>query len=202
VLSLIRKRVFGIAIAAVLVIVLMGAVGAFVSPSPHEIHTPGAQTLKTQLVGSDSAEYFSQAVQPSQSLNDVRCAIWRAGKSQSSVCPEAATLASMYFPNLTQSPGILYIAWLGCAYDFRADGFNVEYQSSRRAVVIHCYVARPWVWREFQTEGAVPRPLWTLLLVPTLSIQAGPVSVIEDYRVEHFFRDQSTESQMGTATIS
>ena len=201
-LSLTRKRVLGITILAVLVIAVAGAIAAFVSPAPHEVHTPGAQTLEAHQVGSNPALYFSLTVQPSQSLNDVRCAIWRAGQSQSSACPEAATLATMYFPNLTESLGTLYIVWLGCSYSMGAVGFNVEYQPSRRAVVIHCYVARPWVWRHLQTLGAVPRPFWTLLLVPTESIKPGPVSVIEDERVEHFFSDQSNEGQLGTATIS
>jgi len=158
--------------------------------------------LTTQLVYSDPQLNFLQAVRPSQSLNDVRCAIWRVGKSPSSVCPDPAALAAMFFPNLTQRPGTLYIVWFGCAYDMQADGFNVEYQPNRRAVVIHCYVARPWVWSRPQTEGAEPRLLAALLLVPTASIPAGPVTVIEDYRVEHFGGDQSTESELVTATIS
>lgn len=201
-LSLTRKRVLGIAVLAVLAIVLVGAAGAFVTPSPYEVHTPGAQTLNTQLAGSAPQVYYSQAVQPSQSLNDVRCATWRLRHSQSSVCPDAATLAAEYFPKLTQSPSTLYVPWLGCPYDMRADGFNVEYQPSRNAVVIHCYVARPWVWKQFQTEGAVPQPLGTLLLVPTESFPAVPVSVIEDDRVEHFFGELSTENRLGIATIS
>jgi len=204
VLSQTRKRVLGNAIVAVLVILVAGTVGALVSPSPHEVHTPGAQTLNAQVVYADPREYFYQAIQPSQSLNDVRCAMWRIGRPQTSACPEAATLASLYFPNVTQSPKTLYVAWLYCSSDVYGfgDGLNMEFQPSRRAVVIHCYVARPWVWREQQTMDAVPRPRESLLVVPTASIPAGPLSVIVDYRVEHFFSDQSTESQLGTATIS
>lgn len=201
-MSLTRNRVLGIALLAVLVIVVVGAVGAFVTPSPHEVRTPGAQALNTQVVGSIPQVFYSQAVQPSQSLNDVRCATWRLRHSPSSVCPDAATLAAEYFPRLTQSPSTLYVPWLGCPYDMRADGFNVEYQPSRHAVVIHCYLARPWVWLQFQTEGAVPQPLGTLLVIPTESFPAVPVSVIEDYRVEHLFGDLSTENQLGIATIS
>jgi len=105
---------------------------------------------------------------------------------------------------VTQSPKTLYVAWLYCSSDVYGfgNGLNMEFQPGRRAVVIHCYVARPWVWREPQTMDAVPRPRESLLVVPTASIPAGPLSVIVDYRVEHFFSDQSTESQLGTATIS
>jgi hypothetical protein len=194
-----RKGVAGLATAVAVVLIL---VGAFVRPSPHEVRTPGAQELNPQLVYSDPRANSSQAVQPSESLNDVRCAMWRLGHAQPSECPDAATLAGLYFPKLTQSTKTLYVPWLGCAYAMGADGSNVEYQPSRRAIVIHCYVARPLVWNEPQTMGAEPQPRLTLLLVPTGSIQAGPVTVIQDNRVEHFFRDQSYELRLGTATIS
>jgi hypothetical protein len=201
------KRIFGRALVAVLVLVVVGTAAAFVSPSPHEIHTLGAMTLNTQLVYSDHPVSFFQAVQPSQSLNDVRCAMWHEGRPQTSACPDAETLAGLYFPKLTQSPKSLYVAWLYCQFNSLgvyglSDGFNVEFQPSRRAVVIHCFVARQWVWREPQTMGAMPQPRVSLLVVPTASIPAGPVSVIEDDRVEHFLNDQSTESHLGTATIS
>ncbi len=201
-LSLTRTRVFGTALVAVFVIAAAGAIWAFVSPSPHEVHTFGAETLTTQLVYSDPPVNVAQSFQPSESLNDVRCAMWRAGRSQSSVCPDAATLAAQYFPKLIQSPSTLYVPWLGCPYDMHPDGFNVEYQPGRHAVVIHCYVATPWVWSRPQTMGAEPRPRVNLLLVPTSSIPVGPVSVIEDDRVEHFGSDQSTEFQLGIVTIS
>jgi hypothetical protein len=194
-----RKGVAGLAIAVAVLLIL---VGAFVRPSPHEVRTPGAQELNPQLVNSDARAYSFQALQPSESVSDVRCAMWRLGHSQTSECPDATTLAGLYFPKVTQSTKTLYVPWLGCAYTMGADGFNVEYQPSRRAVVIHCYVARPWVWKEAQTMGAEPQPRLTLLLVPIDSIQAGPVIVIQDDRVEYFFRDQSYEFQLGTATIS
>ncbi len=194
-----RKGIVGLAIALAVVLVL---VGAFVRPSPHEVHTPGAQELNPQLVNSDAHAYLFQALKPSESLNEVRCAMWRLGHPQTSDCLDAETLAALYFPELSQSPKTLYVPWLGCAYSMGADGFNVEYQPSRGAVVIHCYVARPWIWHEPQTMGAEPQPRLTLLLVPTGSIQAGPVAVIQDDRVEHFFRDDSYELQLATATIS
>jgi hypothetical protein len=194
-----RKGVAGLAIAVAVVLIL---VGAFVRPSPHEVRTPGAQELNPQVANSDARAYSFQAVQPSESLNDVRCAMWRLGHAQPSQCPDAATLAGVYFPTLTQSAKTLYVPWLGCAYTMGADGFNVEYQPSRRALVMHCYVARPWVWSEPRTMVAEPQPRLSLLLVPTGSIQAGPVTVIQDNRVEHFFRDESYEVQLGTATIS
>jgi hypothetical protein len=149
-----------------------------------------------------SLQHYSQAVQPSESLSDVRCAIWRGRHSQDSLCPDAAALATIYFPNLTQRPATLYIPWFWCAYTMFGDGFNVEYQPSRRAVVIHCYLTRPYVWRQPLTSIAAMEPTLSLLLVPTASLPSGPVSVIEDSRIEHLVGDQSTEYQTRTATIS
>jgi hypothetical protein len=200
VLNLTRRRVIGIAIAVAVVFIL---VSPFVWPSPHEVHTPGAEALNTRTVGSDPPAYSAQAIQPSQSLNDVRCAIWRARRPQTADCLDAATLAGLYFPKLTQSPRTLYVPWLWCVSTSRgANGFNVEYQPSRRALVIHCYLATPWIWRQQLTSYPNPQPWLSLLLVPTASLPAGPVSVIEDDRIEHLIGDQSAEHQMATATIS
>ena len=157
--------------------------------------------MNTTLVGSDPAAHLYQAVQPSQSLTDVRCAIWRVGHAET--CPDAATLAGLYFPQLTQSPSSLYVPWLWCAYSsFGADGFNVEYLPTRRAIVIHCYLARPFVWTQPRTMIARAQTALSLLLVPTTLLPGGPVSIIEDDRIEHLVGDQSSEARLGTATIS
>ena len=194
-----RERVPVLAIVVVTVLILGAAI---VPPPPHEVHTPGAGALNTRTVGSDPPVISAQAIQPSQSLNDVRCAIWRARHPQTAVCPDAATLASLYFPKLTQSPSTLYVPWLWCVYtQLYANGFNVEYQPGRRAVVIHCYLAKPLL-RQGQTSYAYSQPWLSLLLVPTSSIPAGQINVIEDDRIEHLVGDQSTEHELGTATIA
>lgn len=161
----------------------------------------GAEALNTTLVGSDPAAHLYQAVQPSQSLTDVRCAIWRVRHAET--CPDAATLAGLYFPQLTQSPSSLYVPWLWCGYSsLGANGFNVEYLPTRRAIVIHCYLARPFVWTQPRTMVARAQTVLSLLLVPTTLLPGGPVSIIEDDRIEHLAGDQSSESRLGTATIS
>jgi hypothetical protein len=195
-----RKPVAGLAIAVALVLI---AGDVFVKPSPHEVHTPGAVALSVQMADSFPPPlHVSQAIQPSESLNDVRCAIWRARQSQDSVCPDEATLGAMYFPKLTQRRGTLYIPWFWCAYTMGGDGFNVEYQPSRRAIVIHCYLARAWVWMQPLTTTTAMEISLSLLLVRTALLPSGPVSVIEDSRIEHLIGEQSTEYQTRTATIS
>jgi hypothetical protein len=193
----VRNRIAGLTIAVALVLIV---VGPLVTPPPHEVRTPGAVALNTEMVLSDPAAHLSQPVEASQSLNDVRCAIWRLQHAGS--CPDASTMAGLYFPQLTQSTKTLYIPWLSCRYtSFGANGFNLEYEPTRRAVVIHCYLATPLVWRRPLTSFASPQIELSLLLVRTSSLPAGPVTVIEDDRIEHLIGDQSTEHPMGTATI-
>lgn len=50
--------------------------------------------------------------------------------------------------------------------------------------------------------GVEAAPPAALLVVPTSGIPAGNLNVIEDDRVEHLLGDDSTESELGTATIS
>src|SRR5260370_16246121 len=96
-----RERVPVLAIVVVTVLILGAAI---VPPPPHEVHTPGAGALNTRTVGSDPPVISAQAIQPSQSLNDVRCAIWRARHPQTTVVPDPATLATPYFPTLPRTP--------------------------------------------------------------------------------------------------
>src|SRR5258708_8154592 len=130
-----RERVPVLAVVVVTVLILGGAI---VPPPPHEVHTPGAGALNTRTVGSDPPVISAQAIQPSQSLNDVRCAIWRARHPQTAVCPDAATLASMYFPKLTQSPSTLYVPWLWFVYtQLYAMHSTVTRQPARRPPRLH-----------------------------------------------------------------
>src|SRR5258708_18577663 len=191
----------GVRVLAIVVAIVLILVGARVSQPPHEVHTPGAGALNPRSVGSDPPVISAQAIQPSQSLNDVRCAVWRARHPQTAVCPDAATLASMYFLKLTQSPSTLYVPSLWCVYtQLYANGCNMEYQPGRRAVVIHCYLTNPLL-RQGQTSYAYPQPWLSLLLVPTSSIPAGQISVIEADPIEHLLGDQTTDHQLATPPL-
>jgi hypothetical protein len=79
-------------------------------------------------------------------------------------------------------------------------GFNVEYLGFSRTLTIHCYFARAWIWR--QTPSALEVPTTALLLVPTSGIPPGSLAVVLDDRIEHLIGDETTEAQIGTATIA
>src|SRR6266851_21127 len=190
--------------AAATVLVLFAAV---VTPPAHEVHTVGGTAVMTHFVSNTEYVAFrGESIPPSQSLDTIRCAYWRLGQRQStSTCPDNNVLASLYFPNLAQSSKTLYVPWLGCSSWSDSSGSNVEYLPGSRTLLIHCYTAQPFVYLRRQpvmVAQAKPRP--SLLIVPTDSLAVGPISIVQDYRVEHLLGDQSTEYQMAiaTATIS
>jgi hypothetical protein len=189
-----RGRIIALGIpAAVFVLVI----GAFVTPQAHEIHTTGATPVQAQNVDSSPFVAGYASIPPSQSLDTIRCDIWRTRGQYSSASPcDSTALAKAYFPNLTQNPATLYVPWTPCA------GFNVEFGAPSRTVVIHCYSAAPWISTTPRLMGVEAQPRLGLLLIPTQSIPPGNVTVVQDFRVEHFLHDDIYESQLGIASIA
>jgi hypothetical protein len=183
-----------IAVAQLLVLAQL-----FVSPQPHEVHTPNAIPIRVQTATSQTDAYITTA---SESLADVRCQIWHAGRftgqqvtPNTGPCPDDATLALAYWPQFSQSPKTLYLAWSRCWV------FNVEYIALNRTLVIHCFTAGTLI-PTVRLPGVVALSFLSLLLVPTDAMSPGSVSIIEDDRVEHFIGDYSSEVSLATATIS
>jgi len=200
VVSLTCGRVIALSIAAASI---LAVVGVLVPPQPHEVHSPGGEALTARSVNSTHALYYNQTIKPSQSLDDIRCALWHLRNPTTSRCPDNAELAGLYFTTLSQTENTLYVPWQECwGTPHGPGGFDVEYQPSRQALVIHCYVAKPWYWTEPRIMGVEAAPPAGLLLVPTIGIPNGSLSVIEDDRIEHLLGDDSTEFQLGIATIS
>ncbi len=190
-------------VALIVVVVLAVLVTIpFYTPPAHQIHTPGATALSAQVVESSPPIYAYQTIHASQSLDDVRCQLWRRQRPQAA-CPDSATLASSYFPALTQSPMTLYIPLTLCtSRGGGSDGFNVEFLPSSRTLVIHCYAAKPMISMERGLPGVEAAPPLALLLVSTQSIPAGDIAVDLDVRGEHVLGDDSNEYRWTTATIS
>jgi hypothetical protein len=186
-----RIVALGIGVAALVLVTL-----AFVTPPAHEIHTSDATSVHAQLVESNPFVVGYPLIQPSQSLDTIRCEIWRTRGQHpgQGVCDSAA--ASGYFPNLTQSPATLYVPWTPCS------SFNVEFRPQSRTLVIHCYTSEPWISTEHRVMGVVAEPTLALLLIPAESIPHGNVAVVQDNRTEHLLHDDSYEFQLGTATIA
>lgn len=165
---------------------------ALVAPSPHEVQTPGAIPVATSWIeATDQVEWVPG--QPTQSFAEVRCGRPRSGAAIP--CP----------PVIGAAAPALYLVQALCvgpsSGSFSYQGHNLEYFSSRRTLVIHCYIARAWL------EGPGPMgvaaiPRAALLIVSTSAMGPGQIKIVEDNRVEHLFGDQSDEFQVATATIS
>jgi hypothetical protein len=103
---------------------------------------------------------------------------------------------------------MLYVPWTGCISWSGSgaitnwQGFNLEYLRSGRELVIHCYVAEPWITHHETLRGVAAIPSLSLLIVPTGSMGSGTIQIIEDDRLEHLVGDQSTEFPLASATIS
>jgi hypothetical protein len=197
-----RTRIVWLTIAVVAVFLLADG---FVTPSTHEVHTPSDIAVNATLVGANPRLYsYPQLLQPTQSLDSIRCQLWRTRLHlpTTSACPDGAALAVMFFPNLTQSPKTLYFLWPSCTDTSGAYKFNLEYQSSSRTLVLHCYTAEPLVWRQPMIMGVVAQQPAALLVVPTDSFLTGTVNIVEDDRVEHLVGDSSTEYSIATVTIA
>jgi hypothetical protein len=172
----------------------------FVSPQAHDIHSPNAIPIKVQTAPSQRVAFTTAA---SESIADLRCQVWHSGgwtasgyKPNTGPCPDDATLASAYWPQFSQSPKTLYLAWTRCSV------FNVEYIASNRTMVIHCYTAGTLIPAGGRLPGVVAQPFLSLLWAPTDAMSPGSLSIVEDDRVERFIGDYSNEVLLATATIS
>jgi hypothetical protein len=196
-----RKRIVWLGIGAIVVLLLADG---FVAAPAHDVRTPGATPLAAALVKSDTRILF-QAVQPSESISDIRCQLWHRLHDPLS-CP--GDVASTYFPSITQTASTLYVPWTGCiswsgsGAIVNWQGFNLEYMASGRRLVIHCFVAEPWITHHETLFGVAALPSISLLVVPTSAMGRGTVEIVEEDRLEHLVGDQSTEFQLATATIS
>lgn len=172
---------------------------ACITPAEHDIHSPGALAINVSIAFTEGPVFGS--IRPSQSLADVRCQVWQRNSRNS--CPDDAVLAKTFWPRLTQTPKTLYVGLPSSCdpYDYVA-GFNVEYLRSERTLIFHCHLAAPWIALPPGARGVVMLPSTALVLLPTNAISPGMLRVVRDDRIEHLLGDQTTETELGTATIS
>jgi hypothetical protein len=197
-----RKRVIWLSLGAIVVFLL---VDGFIARPAHEVSTSGATPLKAAAVATDIHDYSYYPVPVSQSISGLRCQLWM-DRFANTPCP--ADVASQYLASIAQTANTLYVIWVGCVDWHGAgdvinwQGYNLEFLPSERKLIIHCYVAEPWITFHERLFGAVAQIPAMLLLVPTDSMGPGPIQIIEDDRQEHLFGDQSSEFPLGSATIS
>jgi hypothetical protein len=202
-----RKRVIWLSITAVVAFLLVDGFG---TKPAHEVHTPGATPLKAAVVSTD-IRYYYKTVPASQSISTLRCQVWVGLHPDPALYPNppcSTDLSSTYFASVTQAPNTLYFLWIGCIDWSGAgaiinwQGYNLEYVPSERKLVLHCYVAEPWLTIHPTMFGSAATSIETLLIVPTSSMGPGTIQIVEDDRLEHLVGDQSTESTFATTTIS
>ena len=184
--------------------VLLAAIGltfigllidAFVAPAAHPVHGLGGTSITAVEYESTDALWWVPS-DPTESLAGVQCYDQIERKRQ---CTPAFIAAA--FPGLSQADHTLYVVWSGCAGQNSAPGFNIEYFASSRTLVLHCYVATPWLYFHSVPEGVQALHGMTLLAIPTAGIGPGTLRINEDDRREHLALDQSNEYPLGTATI-
>jgi hypothetical protein len=202
-----RKRVIWLSIAAVVAFLLVDGFG---TKPAHEVHTPGAAAPKAVAVRTD-IPYYYKTVPASQSISDLRCQVWVGLHPNPALYPNppcSTDLSSTYFASVTQAPNTLYLIWIGCidwhgsGAIIKWQGYNLEYVPSERKLVLHCYVAEPWITIHPTMFGSAAISSETLLVIPTGSMGPGSIQIVEDDRLEHLVGDQSTESTYATASIS
>lgn len=172
---------------------------ACITPADHDVHSPGALAIKVSIAFAEEPVFSS--IRPSQSLADVRCQAWQRNSRNS--CPDDAVLARTFWPRLTQTPRTLYVGLPSSCdpYDYVA-GFNVEYLRSERTLIFHCHLAAPWIALPTGASGVVMLQSTALVLLPTSAISPGILRVVRDDRIEHLIGDQTTETELGTVTIT
>ncbi len=171
----------------------------WVVPQAHDVYSPNAIPIKVRTAASQTPALTTTA---SESLAEVRCEVWHAGDwtgqqfaPKTGPCPDDATLELAYWPQFSQSPKTLYLAWRRCSV------FNVEYIDVNRTLIIHCYSAGTLI-PPLRLPGVVAQSFLDLMVVPTDALSPGSLGIIEDDRVEHFIGDYSSEVLLATATIS
>jgi len=172
----------------------------FVSPQAHDIHSPNGIPIRVQTAASRGPVLIITA---SESIVDLRCQVWLAGgltdqgfRPHTGPCPDDTTLAAALWPQFSQSPKTLYLAWKRCFV------FNVEYIAFKRTLIIHCYTAGTFIPPAPRLPGVTAESTRDVLVVPTDAMSPGSLAIIEDDRVERFIGDYSTEVLLATATIS
>jgi hypothetical protein len=113
------------------------------------------------------------------------------------------------FPGATEQPSTLYVLWNGCTKglpgageQFFWQGYNFEFIPASRQLVLHCYQGTPFIYLSAKVEGIAAIPPPELFMIPDKAFGTGAISVVSDYRLEHWLGDSSDEAVVDTATIS
>lgn len=176
---------------------------ACIAPADHDVHSPTGIAIKAAIANPIESvpSYYgllqpTGPLRPSQSIADVRCQVWR--QRTSGTCPDDSMLAPSMWPRVKQRPKTLYVGLLPSCPGY----FNIEYFARDRRLTIHCHVAWPWISIPTGAHGVAAIRGTTLVEAATDAITPGEIRVVQDDRIEHLIGDQTTETELGTVTIT
>lgn len=198
-LTLTRRRALRLGLGLIAIFL---AADAFIPPPVHEVHSIGGTALNAAGFVSNNLLWVTGP--PTQTLSDVRC----VQNTTTGRVPCTSAEVAAVFPGLAQRSQTLYVVWAGCLDWSGAgpvipwEGHNIEWFPGSRTIVFHCYTAKPWLYFPERLMGLATLPAYVLVAVPTAGMGPGPITIIEDDRLEHLVGDQSTEYQLATAQIS
>ena len=186
------KWIASLGTSAAFALVLADACSA---PADHDVHSPNGIEIKGERANSLDSLPFAGRLRPSESLADIRCQV--ASHYSSVPCPPDSMPPGIW-PFVKQRPNTLYVGLLPVCPGY----FNIEFFALNRRLIIHCHAAYPYISIPAGASGVVAYRVTELVEVPTDLIGPGSLQVVEDDRIEHLIGDQTTETVLGTTTIS
>jgi hypothetical protein len=183
-------------IPLVLSLIYFGGV-ALGAPAESDV-VPEGHTPITWEVAEPSGRLTYGPLVPTTSLANVRCQSWI--QDHAGTCPDEQTLAGMYWTKLQQAPQTLYVGAFLC--DTTRRHFNVEYFESR--LTLHCHSTARLInpWQGPHSDAGPGAAFIELLIVPTVSMIQGQVSIFLEDRIERRFSDIVSTKLIGVATIA
>lgn len=182
-------------VGGLILVIVVGAVAG--APPEHAVSLYGGAAIQVRVVTDYSHQLVQGPVAPTTSLANARCEAWL--QARSGTCPDEATLAGAYWPDLQQEPHMLYVGLLSTCLT-SPDHFNVELAST--TLFLHCHTTAPWVSTERPPMGVSAQILTDLILVPTDQMQAGTLYVVREDRVERWLSDEVSSELLGVVTIT
>jgi hypothetical protein len=182
-------------VGGLILLIVVGAVAG--APPEHAVSLYGGAAINVRVVSAYPGQHIQGPIAPTTSLANARCEAWQ--QARSGTCPDEATLAGAYWPDLQQQPHMLYVGLLSTCQT-SPDHFNVELVST--TLFLHCHVTAPWVSTERSPMGVAAEILTDLVLVPTDKMEAGSLYVVREDRVERWLSDQVTSELIGVVTIT
>jgi len=167
------------------------------APAEREVLRVGHMPVAAEVVSPSLPQVYGPLV-PSTSLSTIRCEAW--SQRHPGPCPDEATLAAAYWPQVEQAPQTVYAGILSTC-DTAPEHFNVEYFQG--ILTIHCHTAGrlAYVWQGPPHSDSRAEVVSVLVTIPSAGMQPGPLWIYREDRVERWISDIVTQNLIGLVTI-